>query len=227
MEDENVVTTSTIRLFMRAYVEVLNNTYVPLQKLKTYEKRLARFGRDITEDFESLWYRREDEGEFEFQYPFQISETDATWRSIRDKHYQHLDSTMTQIGCTDIEDIPEEEQMRLVELVGTDLNENLASVRSEIQSAEERLVRDTEAQYGFCREHLRWSEAKIYTLGSLGEEFFDTFVACKRVEANNEEIEDLFAAGALFVNGDEEALTNFAVRFTQRRGRPVTFMRVA
>jgi hypothetical protein len=106
IDDGEQVTTSTIRLFMMAYIEVLNNTFVPLQKLKTYEKRLARFGRDVTEEFESLWYQSDDEGEYQFQYPFQISETDATWRSIRDKHYQHLVTTMTKSGCTDIEGIP-------------------------------------------------------------------------------------------------------------------------
>jgi hypothetical protein len=56
-------------------------------------------------------------------------------------------TTMTQIGCTNIEGIPVAKTRRLSELVGRDADDNLARVRLEIQLAEEGLVNDTKRNY--------------------------------------------------------------------------------
>lgn len=76
--DKDKVNTSTTWLFMMAYIEVLNNTYVPLQELK--QDQMAGFSplwtRHVREEFESVWFFEADG--YYFQYPPQRSRMDET-----------------------------------------------------------------------------------------------------------------------------------------------------
>jgi len=220
-ENENKVTSSTIRLFMTEHAGVLHTTYVPLQRLKQFEDDLARFGRDIRLEFESLWYSADDDEDFPywFGYPAEISYTNETWLSIREKHYNHLVTRMEKGGYTNIEELTAHDERHLVELVERDVDENLARVRLEIPSLEGRLSTGTETDY----ERLGLSEVQIQKLRRLGEEFYNAWLSCQKVGATYQEEEDLFVAGVRFVNGDGEALTNFALRLMRLRGRPVQF----
>ena len=204
-DHEDKVTTTTIRFFMMAYEEVLKNEF-------QYERDLAQFGRDVREEFESMWVF--EDGVYNFQYPPRRSRTDETWCTIREKHHEHLVTTMGEIGCTNVDELPTKKRNFLVKLVGRDVDENLGRVRLEIESAKERLVVDTARNDSFCREHTGWSEVKFQKLRRLGEECFDIFVMCKKVGATTDEMGELFIAGALIVNGDEDALVNFGLGFT-------------
>jgi hypothetical protein len=87
----------------------------------------------------------------------------------------------------------------------------------EIPLLEGRLATDTETDYAFCCcQHLDWSEVKIQKLRRL-----DAWIALKMVGAHDEEEEDWFVSWARSVNGDGEAITNFALRFARLRGLPV------
>jgi hypothetical protein len=146
------------------------------------------------------------------QYLPKRSRIDETSCTICEKHHEHLVTTMREIGCTGIEELPPKKSF-LVKLVGRDVDENLGRVRLEIKSAKEDLVVDTARNDDFCREHMGWSEVKFQKLRCHGEEFFDAFVKCKQVGATTDEIGEFFIPGALFVNGNEDAAVNFAAGF--------------
>ncbi len=209
---------------MRRHVRVLNNFHGPNEILKRYEGRLDQFGKNISVSFEELWCpseEDEDEFRFDFQYPAKTSYDEEPWRRIRSKHYNHLVTTMTKVGCTDIEDLPAARKRRLVELVMQDVYEDLTRVRLEIQTAEERFAASTEKDYAVCQKQLGWSDLIIQKLRRLGEDF-DTLWA----RVTKEEEDNLCVAAARFVNGDAEAFVKYTLDLLAKKGHPVEFINV-